>query len=504
MKLTKDTRGVSEVVGAILVFGVLVALLAIMQTQAVPAANEQVEFEHSQEVQGDFADFHAAANDVATDGDRESVSIAAGTGYPTRMLFYNPPRVQGSISTSENRTVTISNAEAVDPEVHDYLNGDPVSVGSRTLRYDVSYNELENPPQVRYEYGILYNQFRGDVTIQNPGSVIDDTEINLVFMAGNYSRTTGDTQSLEVRPVSAPSRPVTVQGENGDNITLTLPTELPVEDWQEQYGDQSHVTITNATGDNIKIELDGNRRYTLKMAGIGLEQGVDKPDAHYIVPVDDGVDSIGAGDNATVSYEVRDVYNTPVSGVNVSISGGRKKATDGNGRVSFRVNPGQPQTFTGEIEDCGTSERCRADYRVQVTDLNPNPASGVTLEGASTQEVDIPGLDIQVGDSNLAFELEAEDGPVAMSRLRINHYHSNPEAHNPVDLSDGNTTMNDLQISGNFVDVDENFAEVEESGTQYVFTFSDDVNEDDYVVVTIIFEDGQRRLFFISPSASAF
>jgi hypothetical protein len=240
------------------------------------------------------------------------------------------------------------------------------------------------------------------------------------------------------------------------------------------------------------------------MAGIGLEQGVDKPDAHYIVPVDDGVDSIGAGDNATVSYEVRDVYNTPVSGVNVSISGGRKKATDGNGRVSFMVNPGQPQTFTGEIEDCGTSERCRADYRVQVTDLNPNPASGVILVGAETQEIDGPLTDITLANNELGFELESQDGSVAMSRLRINHYHSDPGAHNPAELSnsDGSGTVS-VNISGPFVDVS-SLDSVTEDGTEYVLNFDESVESEHYVVMTVVFEDGQRRLFFISPSSSAF
>ena len=58
LNFDSDERGVSEVLGAILVFGILVVLLATIQTQAIPAANEQVEFNHNQEVQSDLVGFN--------------------------------------------------------------------------------------------------------------------------------------------------------------------------------------------------------------------------------------------------------------------------------------------------------------------------------------------------------------------------------------------------------------------------------------------------------------
>jgi hypothetical protein len=509
MTFKNDTRGVSEVVGAILVFGVLVALLAIMQTQAVPAANQQVEFEHTQDAQGDLIKFHQSASQVANTGDGQSVSIETGTGYPTRMLFYNPPRVQGSLSTSENRTVTIQNAEATQPEVNDYLNGSNVTLDTRTFRYDVSYNELQNAPQVRYEYGVLYNQFEDDTTIQNPGSVIDDTDINLVFMMGDYSRTSGDTQSLDVRPVSAPARPVTIEGQNGNNITLELPTDLPVSDWRELYGDQDHVTIQNGTAETVEIILDGDRRYTLKMAGLGLEQGVDKPDAHYIVPAEDGITSIGAGQNATVSYEVRDEYNNPVSGVNVTIdlpNGPVTKATDGRGRVSAEITADSRVAVPAEVEpsQCSAGARCEADYVVQVASLNPNPSTGVTLVNASADSTEVPLLDASIDDDQLAFTLESDSGSVRMEKFRINHYHSDSEAHSPASLDDENSstaTVDDIEIGGDFVDANDGVDDldpVESDGTTYILTFQEGVEPGDYVVLTIVYENNERSLYFAS------
>jgi hypothetical protein len=516
MTLKNDTRGVSEVVGAILVFGVLVALLAIMQTQAVPAANQQVEFEHSQDAQGDLVEFHQSASKVANSGDTQSVSIKTGTGYPTRLLFFNPPRVQGSLSTSENRTVTIQNAEATDPEVNDYLDGSNVTLDTRTFRYDVSYNELQNPPQVRYEYGVLYNQFRNDTTIQNPGSVIDDTSLNLVFMAGDYSRTSGDTQSLDVRPVSAPSRPVTIEGDGGDNITLVLPTDLPVEEWEDLYQSQSTVLDIREGPRNgtVQIDLDGTERYTIRMAGLGLEQGVQKPEAHYIVPAGDGVETAGVDQTTTVVYEVRDRFNNPVSGVDVDIdtpSGTVTETTDGSGRVTASVIPTAAKdysiTATMQTPACqpATSPKCNATYTVQAADISINPMSGVTYESATISNADfLDLLNTNNQTADITFQAQGSTS-VPISAIRVNHYQDNDDTQ-PTDwaMSDGSSEVSG-EVSGGFVDAS-SLESVETDGTTYTFGVAEngsgeDVNTDDFFVLTITFDNGQRATYFISPDS---
>ncbi|QLD86976.1 Ig-like domain-containing protein [Natronomonas halophila] len=509
MTFTNDTRGVSEVVGAILVFGVLVALLAIMQTQAVPAANQQVEFEHSQDVQGDFAGFHATASEVANSGDKQSVSIKTGTGYPTRMLFFNPPRVQGSLSTSENQTVTIENATATDPEVDDYLNGSDVKVDTRTLHYNVTYNELQNAPQIRYEYGILYSRFRSGTTVQNPGSVIDDTDINLLFMAGDYSRTAGDTQSVDVRPVSAPARPVTIEGEGNNDITLELPTDLPVSVWQEYYGDQSHVTIQNGTAGTVRITLDGDRRYTLRMAGLGLESGVDKPDAHYIVPAEDAVTDVGAGGNTSVIFEVRDKYNNPVAGeeVEIELDGNTQTVnTSSEGHAVMSVSPSTTGTAVGTIVGCSGGDRCSAEYDVNV--LAPggviNPSGGVRLQDAwiNTDIWDDIGNFLNPDDSTgsgVTMEFNASNN-LEFEAVRVNYYSPGGGSTPPDEweMTDGSNTLSG-EVSGEF---ESSNSLDPASNIQVGFVNggdSYDVTTDDYFVMTVILSNGEQSIYFVSP-----
>jgi len=510
-RFTTDDRGVSEVIGAILVFGLLISLIAVMQTFAIPAANQEVEFNHNLEAQTDLVDFHERTTRVALQGSGESVSVQAGTSYPSRLLFFNPPNPAGTLQTSESRQATIRNVSATEPEVDEYLDGSTLQLDSRTFEYTVNYNEYQSPPTTRYEYGVLYNVHQNATLNQNPGSVVDGTNINLVFMAGNYSRTSSRAQSVDIQPVSAPARPVTVTGESGNNVTLILPTQMSVNEWENLYEDQNTVLgiRDGPSPDTVRIDLDGSETYTLRMARIGLEQGVQRPGAHYIVPADDGVSTIGAGDNATVKYEVRDEYNNPVSGVDVTTtlpSGGTvTNKTDGEGRVTQTVSPGSPTSVTAEIDSCAPPipARCEADFRVEVTDLNPNPSSGVSLTDVNTVDVNLAGITL-LGDDTFEFDLNSSSSPKNISKFRINHYHEDAESRSPAVLEDSSgNRVEDIEIGGEFITAADGVDQLDPVGTSdttYYLGFEDTVENNHFAVVTIIYEDGDRALYFISET----
>lgn len=515
MQFTHDNRAVSEVIGAILVFGLLIALLAIIQTQAIPAANQQVEFDHNQEVQGDLAKFHERVSRVSLSGSGESVSIRAGTGYPSRMLFFNPPRATGTISTSSPQNATLQNVRAVNLDESHYLDGSEVNVTSRAFEYSVDYNELKESPKTRYEYGVLYDEHRNATIVQNPGSVIDDTNINLVFMQGDYSKSSGTAQSVDIRPVSAPSRPVTVTGQNGDNLTLVLPTKMPVKKWDELYGNQDDVLgITEGPRNGtVKIDLDGNQRYTMRMAGLGLEQGVEKPEARYIVPADDGVTDVGTGGNTSVVFEVRDKYNNPVAGEKVSITfdgDTHSVNTTDEGRAVLSVPAASTGTAVGEIADCDYSdEACEAEFEVNV--LNPggmiNPSGGIRLQDATLDTTfwDDFGNLLNLGLSGdtgagAQMEFDVSDG-LEFTAIRVNYYSVGGDSSPPDEwqMTDGDNTITG-EVSGRFngsatldpsQDIRVGFAR---SGSDY------DVSTDDYFVITGIDSTGQQSLYFVSPS----
>ncbi|ESS06155.1 MAG: hypothetical protein A07HB70_01704 [uncultured archaeon A07HB70] len=91
-RLAEDRRGVTVQIGAILLFGVLIVALSTYQAVAVPAENEQVEFNHNQAVQQDMLELRSALLQTGAGGRGQSVSVSLGTTYPSRVLLVNPPR----------------------------------------------------------------------------------------------------------------------------------------------------------------------------------------------------------------------------------------------------------------------------------------------------------------------------------------------------------------------------------------------------------------------------
>jgi len=82
-------RGVSEVVGFILVFGMLVIAFTVYQGIVVPDQNRQVEFQHNQQVQRQLQDLRNAIVTTAATGSGQAVSVTLGATYPRRTIAQN-------------------------------------------------------------------------------------------------------------------------------------------------------------------------------------------------------------------------------------------------------------------------------------------------------------------------------------------------------------------------------------------------------------------------------
>jgi len=517
-RFSADERGVSEVVGAILVFALAIMLLTIMQTQAVPNQNSEVEFQHSLDVQSDLIQFHQIASSVAADGSDRSVAFNLGTGYPSRLLFFNPPRVRGQLETTSPAQVEIDRVEANDGEVDDYITtsqSNTLNLDTRRLEYTVEYNEIRNDPTTRYEYGVLYSEYDDGTVFENTGNLIDGTRINLLYLAGETTKVGTTEDSIDVQGVSAPARSVSITGTgtspSDPPLEIRLPTQLTVTEWEELYPPattQNLQGIRTGGPDSIVLELDPSKTYDLRMSRIGLETGAGTQTPHYIVPVDPGVTSAGVGQTASIEYEVRDQFNNPVSGAEVEVptaSGGTTtKKTNDQGRVSTAVTTSQTTTFTAELlgGNCASSsgDLCEATYRVQVPGLNLNPSSGVVVDDATTVDTVCSGTGV-ASDDNANVDFESTTGSsVGMDSLRINHYNPDPNDHDTpggVTITDGTNTIN-AYIGGSSVDAT-SLDDVGTTPTTYTFEFEASVNEGDYFVVTIIYDNNERALYFISP-----
>jgi len=320
MTFRGDDRAVSTVVGAVLIFGILILALGVYQAQIVPTENEGVEYRHSQDVQNQMQDLRNSLVGTAQTGDGAPVSVKLGTRYPLRTFAVNPPPVYGtleSVPLSQASKVTISNVEATNAETADYLNDtlNPLTFDTKGLAYNGNYNEFQSGPDaVRYEHGALYNDYEaGDINL-TAGLLIDGNDITVVTLnaSDSFSESGIESVSVDPKPLSAPHRATEVEN-SGGTLTLELPTNASRRYWVDTYEGRPNVADVSlsetASGNVTTIEfVDGT--YNLRMAAVGVGDELEKPNAKYLTVVD------GSGTDR-VTVEARDRYNNPVNGVTV-------------------------------------------------------------------------------------------------------------------------------------------------------------------------------------------
>lgn len=404
---TRDERGVSEVLGAMLVFGLVLALLALVQISAVPAANQQIEFEHSQRVAGDFQLLDSAIDGAAFDGSRSTTPLELGTRYPVRLFLLNPGPVSGDIRTSASE-VRLSGFDAVNDETRDYLTGSLPAFETRSVAYRANYNEYANAPRIGYEGGVLYERYAEDAggrdVLTDRGALVSGRRITITTLTGNLSTQQVDELSLDAVPVSSATRPVSVTTTGG--ATISVRTALSESTWKtdvlaSEYdpdGNQedryvSDIKCTSGADEDdpcngeLVITFEAGT-YNLRMAKVGLGSGFDEEPPYYLTTVEGDGSSILETQSQQLTVEVHDRYNNPVSGVavpfettggefEVSGSGSATVTTDESGRASVVFEPagtGEKEVEAGDV-DLGDDGTTRDDHERVTFDVSVTSAT---------------------------------------------------------------------------------------------------------------------------------
>ncbi|MES3516471.1 MAG: hypothetical protein PPP58_02285 [Natronomonas sp.] len=362
-------RAVSPVIGAVLVFALLITVLATFQLAAVPQFVAEEEFQHNERVHGEMSELAGAMSRTASTASGESVAVRTGVRYQQRAILINPPPAAGTLRTTEQREITVENA-AAEGETGDYWDGSTKTFDTRAFVYEPSYNEYDNAPRTVIETGTAFNRFGGGETVPlGGGGVLDGHRIAITSLTGAFDRSQTGTTTVDIRPHSAPARSVTVTAAD-DPITLSIPTTLPVEAWETLLSDQRVENGGNVADiaadpedDAVRITLreedeDGPIAYDLRLAQVGVESG-GSPDATYVTDIAGNGAIIESGEQIRITAEVRDRFDNPVSGTSVEASTGQpqdevipdQRRSGDDGRVSFIYNPGQ---FTGIGDDAAT------------------------------------------------------------------------------------------------------------------------------------------------------
>lgn len=349
------TRAVSEVMGGILVFSLLVTALGAYQAVIVPNTNEKIEFKHSNQVQQDFIDLRNSIHRSSTDGEDTSVAVDLGVDYPTRSLTINPPEqggtLQGVTTDGSSTALAVENATAIDGEVDDYWNDTTREFSTGRVVYTPAYNIYRNAPQTVVENGIIYNKFGAgepDIPLSSQ-RVVSGRQISLVMIDSDLSKSQADTLAVDVNAVSAGSTEIAVtNASSGDNVTVRIPTNLSEKVWVGQLladqidgagsGDTTCSEVGTSGDDDpnrfihdctytsnsefsvLALEMERNETYTLKLSKVSVGKSVAAPGPHYVVPLEGNDVSVPENGKQRLALQVRDRFNNPVSGATVNLS----------------------------------------------------------------------------------------------------------------------------------------------------------------------------------------
>ncbi len=341
-------------IGAVLLFATIIIALATYQATVVPAQNADVEYKHSQQVQSQMTDVRNALLQTAATGNVQPASVTLGTQYSSRVFLLNPPPPAGTLATEtyQNGTMRVSNVQATDDETADFFaaNGDAWTASTKYLVYQPGYHEYEGAPNVVYGAMMLSNHYpEQDVSVPVTDQLlVRGNTVTLVALNGSLSTSRVGSTSVSATSVSAPYNEVQVTNETAGNVTITVPTKFDAATLRNatNLGEQSTVrAVEPASGGRVRVVLEPGT-YTLQTAKLGVGSGVEDEEAQYLTVVD--------SDDGTVTVEVRDRFNTPVSGVNVRVNGSNPfesgtAVTDDDGRATFEVEDRSRDTATLEI-----------------------------------------------------------------------------------------------------------------------------------------------------------
>lgn len=515
MGVQKDNRGVSEVVGAVLIFGFLILALSTFQAVVVPQENKEAEFNSYQAAQGDMIDLQNNLIVSGTRGVSTGTAVQTGLTYSERVFSLNPTTPQGSISTGPTGTVVVENASAVSSEAANtraFWNGTVRPYNTTGVAFTPRYNEFSGQPIVATGETV-YVVGDGQIAPLTGQSLISGDQIRFVAVDGELDQS-GIRSSMTISPQSVSTRTVVVTGAGGDPVTLSLdpPPQTTADEWISAYegqilaANQDVEDVANDSG-KITIKLDGAQTYQLKLARVTVGEGEADDgggEPAYLIAQQEEALTVPSGKQTTIAAEARDKFNNPVEGADVTyditdgdasflnadgtaIGSTATRTTNGEGRAPqpIRVTDiGSDVTVRATVD--GTSDPLkRTNFTVQTpNDNNPVQLAGVSFEGVSD-------VNNGQGTVKIRFDNQNPDTVRTVERFRMDFYQGGgPPTSGVIEGTaftvGGNAESTSISLSA-------------DQSTDVTINFDDgQIQNEDWFIITIQYNTGDTAQYFVS------
>jgi hypothetical protein len=522
----------------------------------VPTANAQIELQHSEDLESDYAEFASTVDRVALLGSAETVSLDAGLRYPSRLFLINPPPADYTFVSTDPASVRVENIRAAaDDEANDYLEEVSGTIVTDTQSYSLrtDYSQYQSAPSFNVEAGATYKRFGNDeLAVIESGSIVNGRRLTIVTYEGEFAEGSTETLSFAVESMAGRMQPLSVTSETpGDEIVVSLPTSLTEAEWvallEDEYDPNGYVVTdsVDVTDDVLTFRLVADQVYDLRLGKLSVGAGRDDLAAHYMVKGASSDPVISAG-GTDLSVQVRNELNNPVSGVSVTFStedgtfradptpadGTHEVTTDEDGYASARFVPvtGASEAnirVAGDLDESGTVDDPRESVEFGDLQVGPegsggsgefdiNPAGNGAIAQDKAELIGctdgstggIPQTD-QDCVVHVTFQSYASIDKTPVEG-RLNFYQPGQGFKgqgNPFNVRDGPTGVS---FGGKSFTIGDGFKPItlatvasgDSIGYDFEFQLSGqryNAAQGDYFVVTLVFDDESVGTYFVSP-----
>lgn len=365
-------RGVSPLIGFILVVGILTLSLGIWQVNFVPAENSQVEFRHYQDILGDMQDFRNAIVRIGETNQLEAVRFDLGTEYPPRVIGVNaaPPRGTLESDTTGSGEVTVQGINTT------ALCGFETT-RTQKVTYQPNYNYFQSAQPIEYENTVVYRETTDGTLVFDSGqAIIRDDTINLVPLTANLSLSGQSSTTVDFLGEQ------TGQTRVSKSLTVTIPTDLSAETWEsELLEDQDavqDVSENTSRESAIDIELEA-RTYKVRCTPTGSGESPDaniqltgeRDEINPAAPGDIRLENERRGSGNEDHKVFLDLNNTAELDIKIQ-----------QARINFYqdVDTSSQAPDNADIYRQGSSVSANLEFREDFSELNPK----ITLDGNRT------------------------------------------------------------------------------------------------------------------------
>lgn len=365
-----DTRAQSIQIGAVLLFGIIIILLASWQAFGIPNQNEGIEFNHNQELQQQLTELRTTANSMVEASATRSVTVNLGVRYPSRTLFVNPPPAAGTLRTAGTTdsavNITLTNI-TTRGEAGDFWNGSTRSFNTGALEYEPRYNVYGSAPTTVYGQTVLYNEFTSGRTLSlTEQAFLDGDQLSLITLNGSLTANRIDAASIDIAPIHTQTQTVETV-DTGENITLTLPSQLAASQWRQLLADEPRFLNATAVADGVKITLAPGE-YDLQLTKLGVGQRTARNNATYITNQNGQSFTITNTESQLITVETRNKYNDRV---NATVTA---QLTQGAGEIRREQATGVEYTYRYTPPDDTAGETAKIRFTLAKNETPPDVA----------------------------------------------------------------------------------------------------------------------------------